>query len=468
MSNSSRHTDAPGPQCTQVPPINSGTPVASNQMTINRSPSSSQVHFCESNIQEKKDYIKTTQLTISKLDEEIQQKQNTGKFIKENTKNQQRTGHLLLQYEKTLEAELEKRQNSYKQDMKMFQERIESYRSVFQQYKDRYCQNSQAQKLLKAQAENEEIERRMRAIEEQIMEKDKELTAALGEEEPVTDGADSKCDNDGLQTKSESFDEMVPHQEPITQRPEGYADERMAAAEDPSEVSKVKTAESESPMDTFAPSVWTKRETVKDQMQEGYQSQSVNVNEPQGNVNVSCASELMVEISEEEEEEKEEEESLEATTAETHEDTVTEGPVCPPPSPARIKATPTTPTFSLNNSPRCSPGRQEISDTKSPAFVFSMMSGPNTPAFSKLGCDFDVGSAAEEASPFNFTSSYFSDKKSPGSAPKFSGFLFDEAESRQEEFSFSFGMESPPKSSSTQDTSGPADSFPFSFSFGKL
>lgn len=41
---------------------------------------------CESNIQEKKDYIKTTQLTISKLDEEIQQKQNTGKFIKENTK----------------------------------------------------------------------------------------------------------------------------------------------------------------------------------------------------------------------------------------------------------------------------------------------------------------------------------------------------------------------------------------------
>jgi len=41
---------------------------------------------CESNIQEKKDYIKTTQLTISKLDVEIQQKQNTVKFIKENTK----------------------------------------------------------------------------------------------------------------------------------------------------------------------------------------------------------------------------------------------------------------------------------------------------------------------------------------------------------------------------------------------
>ncbi|KAG1944984.1 uncharacterized protein LOC120486986 [Pimephales promelas] len=419
-----------------------------------------QLQICESNIQEKKDYIKTTQLTISKLDVEIQQKQNTVKFIKENTKNQQRTGHLLLQYEKTLEAELEKRQDSYKQDMKMFQERIESYRNVFQQYKDRYCQNPLAQKLLKAQAENEEIERRIRAIEEQIMEKDRELTAAMGEEEPVTDGADSKCPvNDGLQTESESFDEMVPHPEPIMQRPEEYADEHMGD-EDPSEANKVKTAESESQMDTFSHCLWKKRETVEDQMQEGDQRQS----EKQGNVNVSCASELMVEISEEEEEK----DSLDTTTAETHEYTVTEGPVCPPPSPARIKATPNTPTFSLNNSPRCSPGGQDISDTKSPAFVFSMMSGPNTPAFSKPGCDFDVGSAPEEASPFTFTSSYFSNKKSPGSTSKFSDFLFDEAESRQEEFSFSFGMESPQKSSSTQDTSGPGDSFPFSFSFGKL
>lgn len=41
---------------------------------------------CESNIQEKKDYIKTTHITISKLNGEIQQKQNTVKFIKENIK----------------------------------------------------------------------------------------------------------------------------------------------------------------------------------------------------------------------------------------------------------------------------------------------------------------------------------------------------------------------------------------------
>ncbi|KAI2660919.1 Protein SIX6OS1 [Labeo rohita] len=414
----------------------------------------------ESIIQEKKDYISTTHNIINKLNEEIQQKQNTLKFIKENTKNLQRTGHLLLQYEKTLEAELEKRQDSYNQDMKIFQERIESYKNVFQQYKDRYCQNSLAQKLLKIQAENEEIERRIRATEEQILEKERELMAALGEDEPVTDAADSKCkDSDAPQTeKNESFDEMDPHQDTIMQRAEEYADEHMVA-EDPSEENEDKIAENESQTDSFCNGLWTKTETEEDQMQEGDLKQSEEVNEPDGNMSVSCASELMVEMSEEEEEDR-----LEATTADAQEDTASEGGICPPPSPAILKAMPTTPTFSLNNSPSSSPGRQEISDTKSPAFVFSVNSGPSTPAFSKLGCDF----AAEEASPFTFTSSYFSDKKSPGSAPKFSGFLFDEAESHQEEFSFSFGTESPRQISSTQDTAGSADSFPFSFSFGKM
>ncbi|XP_016406498.1 protein SIX6OS1 [Sinocyclocheilus rhinocerous] len=278
-----------------------------------------QIQICESSIQEKKDYSGTTHKIISKLNEEIQHKQNTLRFIKDNSKNLQRTGHLLLQYEKTLEAELETRQDSYNQDMKIFQERMESYRNVFQQYKDRYCQNSLAQKLLKIQAEKEEIERRIRATEEQILEKERELMAALG--------------------NSPVFKYL---RESTSLRP------------------------------------------------------------------------------------------------------ITVG--------------------SVSNSPSSSPGRQEISDTKSPAFVFSMNSGPSTPAFSKLGCDF----AAEEASPFTFTRSYFSDKKSPGSAPKFSGFLFDEAESRQEEFSFSFGTESPRQNSSTQDTAGSADSFPFSFSFGKM
>lgn len=68
---------------------------------------------------------------------------------------------------------------------------MESYRNVFQQYKDQYCQNSLAQKLLKIQAENEEIERRIRATEEQILEKERELMAALGNS-PVSSSRISK------------------------------------------------------------------------------------------------------------------------------------------------------------------------------------------------------------------------------------------------------------------------------------
>lgn len=53
----------------------------------------------------------------------------------------------------------------------------------------------------------------------------------------------------------------------------------------------------------------------------------------EGNVNVSCTAELMVETSED---------HLETSTADVHEDLERDG-VCPP-SPARIQ---TTPTFSL-------------------------------------------------------------------------------------------------------------------------
>ncbi|XP_051565504.1 uncharacterized protein LOC127447609 [Myxocyprinus asiaticus] len=248
-----------------------------------------QIQSCESNIEEKKDYINTTQKTIRTLDEEIQAKQNTVKFIKENAKNLQHTGDLLLQYEKTLETELKKRQDRYNDDMKMFQERIDSYMNVFQQYKDRYCLNSLAQKLLKIQAENEEIERRIRVTEGQIMEKERELTAALGEDDPLslTDGAESsyrnsKCrDNEALQTDhNRSCEEMDCHQDHRIQRPEENADVHNIIVEELSlsEENETKTAStkdlSESQTDTFCHSLWTKPESGGDQMHDADQKHS--------------------------------------------------------------------------------------------------------------------------------------------------------------------------------------------------
>ncbi|KAG9349267.1 hypothetical protein JZ751_027710 [Albula glossodonta] len=63
--------------------------------------------------------------------------------------------------------------------------------------------------------------------------------------------------------------------------------------------------------------------------------------------------------------------------------------------PARMKAVPSTPIFTLN-SPGQSPGHYKPSDCKSPAFMFSINTTPETPGFSAFDCAFDTGSPQEE------------------------------------------------------------------------
>lgn len=62
----------------------------------------------------------------------------------------------------------------------MFQERIENYWKVLKQHKEEYCQNPLASKLLKIQAENEEIEKRIRATEELKHAKEKKIQTSAG------------------------------------------------------------------------------------------------------------------------------------------------------------------------------------------------------------------------------------------------------------------------------------------------
>lgn len=57
---------------------------------------------------------------------------------------------------------------------------MENYWKIFRQHKEEYLQNPLATKLLKIQDENEEIERRIRAKEEEIIAKEKELKALHG------------------------------------------------------------------------------------------------------------------------------------------------------------------------------------------------------------------------------------------------------------------------------------------------
>lgn len=57
---------------------------------------------------------------------------------------------------------------------------MENYWKIFEQHKEKYLQNPLAKKLLKIQAENEEIEKRIRVKEEEIIAKEKELKALKG------------------------------------------------------------------------------------------------------------------------------------------------------------------------------------------------------------------------------------------------------------------------------------------------
>lgn len=57
----------------------------------------------------------------------------------------------------------------------VYEERIASYWKIFQSHKEYYCQNPLAQKLLTLQAEKEEIESRLKACDDQITVKQKEL-----------------------------------------------------------------------------------------------------------------------------------------------------------------------------------------------------------------------------------------------------------------------------------------------------
>ncbi|KAI5618624.1 hypothetical protein C0J50_21823 [Silurus asotus] len=106
-----------------------------------------QIQMYRVNIQEKGKCIEESHKAIKKLEEDIQQKENTVKCCKDIVKR------------------------------KMFQERIENYWKIFQQHKEEYLRNPLATKLLKIHSENEEIERRIQATEDEIIAKEKALKA---------------------------------------------------------------------------------------------------------------------------------------------------------------------------------------------------------------------------------------------------------------------------------------------------
>ncbi|XP_034042429.1 protein SIX6OS1-like [Thalassophryne amazonica] len=140
-----------------------------------------EIKVCRDDIAENRSYNETTQKNIKKLDDEIKVLQNAVKQKKEDAKSVKVTNSLLLQYEQTLKAELDKRKESYNHDMREYEERIASCRKTFQEHKEYYTQNPLAQKLLMTQAEKEEIESRIKVCDDQITMKQQELDKLKGQ-----------------------------------------------------------------------------------------------------------------------------------------------------------------------------------------------------------------------------------------------------------------------------------------------
>ncbi|KAM9346852.1 uncharacterized protein ABDE67_011166 [Symphorus nematophorus] len=146
-----------------------------DQFSINNIDSLLLQLVCRADIAERRSYIETNRRNIKELEEEIRVKQSTVTHNKANAESLRVTNSQLLQYEQALKEELESRKASYNRDKEVYEERIASYKKIFQSHKGYYCQNPLAQKLLTLQAEIEKIESRIKACDDQITMKQKEL-----------------------------------------------------------------------------------------------------------------------------------------------------------------------------------------------------------------------------------------------------------------------------------------------------
>ncbi|KAK0149505.1 hypothetical protein N1851_009761 [Merluccius polli] len=361
----------------------------------------------------------------------------------------------------------------------VYGERIASYRNVFQQHKEFYFKNPLAKQLLAIQSEKEDIECRIKALEDQIAMKQEDLKTVVG----------TTVDPPLTENQAENVLAQRTEVEPVTQCDHQTDVSSSIASLHLNQTEKV--AKRNFTGKEISCDVIKKSSVPSDQKSSADPDQQCGRKTQEDPAGSSAREEEMKEEEEEDEEGEDEEEDEEEEEQQSppvtdegdddgddvndQSDTALPHSSSPPrnnpPSPlGRMKRVPSTPTFSIN-SPNVSPGRGS-SHRKSPSFLFSTNSGPSTPSFPGFG--FDIGSAQEEVrskergktydSPFAFTSSYFSEKVPHSHKhPLHTRFLFDHAERPEEDFHFSFSK-SPGGSGSSQDKAA-EDAFPFSFTY---
>ncbi|XP_066544784.1 protein SIX6OS1 isoform X2 [Amia ocellicauda] len=461
------------------------------------------------NISEKKTHLQEIKKKIDTFDEELIHRGKLVKHYKDNIKSMKATNCILLQYEKTLQAELERYQVNTNEDTKMYQERTESYKEVFQQHKARYCQNPLAQQLLQKQSERDEIEQRLRTIDQQIAERERELQALRGSPPTASQYAsqfapmnlstagvqtetDSKCEDDSQLEAAISTMEVTHQQSTASvEQEDGKAGNAEELEIEEKEANEKHREEHVLPGSSL-PLVGLNKMRTNSEMH----GQLMNTNQEQAlhqSVLQETHSFINVAIQEQRPEAGTKQEHHPHLPGNAESDDLQESgagveePALPytqqgekkedrPPPfsstpPARMKISASTPTFTLKSS-------SDPEGSHSPAFVFSMSPGPQEASalssFSGFDCDvFGTGSSHEQDNPFSFSSSYFGEKNKKSTSTsgcKQSGFLFEQLESggEEEEFQFSFPSKSSTHNSHRKEQGSGDDPFSFSLNFGKF
>nr|XP_015214618.1 PREDICTED: hyaluronan mediated motility receptor-like isoform X4 [Lepisosteus oculatus] len=352
-------------------------------------------------IAEEKLHIQEIKKKIEKLEEELIHRQKLVKQYKHNSKSFKASNSVLLRYMKSLQAELERRQAGIEQDIA-----------------------SMKQSSAEAQGQMESYGEENRHVEASLFSQQKKLQNMM---------TDEKKD------ENREKDEAKETEEDVTD-----------------EKSKEKSMPPGSPLalvDTNNNSM-RKYSEIKGQFISGCEELQVETKTQEDQLQLLSGNKW----NETNEKEQTEEELIHFCTNQNEKEDETIYPQTPP---ARMKASSSTPTFTLQ-SPICS-GDPE---SKSPGFLFSLNSNAQEAAtFPEFNCDvFGTRSSHEEGNPFSFTSSYFSEKETKTALPydnKEPGFLFDPMERGEEEekFEFSFSSKSPV---------GCGDAFPFLFNSGKF
>ncbi|XP_058472017.1 FK506-binding protein 5 isoform X1 [Solea solea] len=425
------------------------------QLSQKKNEYNQQIEVCRAHIAECRSRIETLNKNIKELEEKIGVKQSSVKHNKDVAKSLKVTNSRLLQYEKMLKTELERRKASFNDDKEVFEERIAGYRKIFQSHKEHYCKNPLAQKLLGLQAENEEIECRIKACDDQVTMKQKELhhltdlaaTPNSSEKlpdsvcvelpiqelqekpDPQIEDSDSAIDIECLHLKQTQTKESVEASAEDIQA-EHQGQDTTTCSPEPQERSRELRSLEEQTEENLPNAMHIDEKEKETQLQDKVLEQQTNVSEM----------EEAVEVGDEDQPSREKDNKRHADFSQ---------------SPATA---PSTPSFSFTYSPTRSP-HTATSETKSPALLFSVNSDPITPCFSGFG--FDMGPSQVEDTSFTFTNSLFNEKNT--TEPKSSRtpeFLFGQSE-QGEDFQFAFNFMSPQASSKDKNK----DDFPFSFNF---